>query len=93
MKSIGIDKVLHFLVGALISFCVANVAALQEGMEIGNVWLGSVMGIAAAMMLEFIKEFVIDNVADWKDILATFLGSLLVLVANGIGTLFYYLSV
>lgn len=92
MRTIGIDKVLHFLVGALISFCVANVAAWQEGMEIGNVWLGSVMGIAATMVLEFIKEFVIDKVADWKDILATFLGSLLVLVANGIGALFYYLS-
>lgn len=92
MKGIGIDKVLHFLLGAVITFCVGNVAALQEGAAGKEVLACTAIGIAATMALELVKEHVMDSKADWEDVLATFLGALLALAANGIGVAFYYLS-
>ena len=65
---------------------------LQEGtIGIYNIWI-SVIGIIVTMILECIKEFIIDDNPDKKDILATFLGSLIPFVVNAIGILFYIAS-
>ena len=92
INKIGVDKILHFCVGAVISFCFSNVVMLQEGtIGINNIWI-SVIGIIVTMILECIKEFIIDDNPDKKDILATFLGSLIPFVVNAIGILFYIAS-
>lgn len=92
INKIGVDKILHFCIGAIISFCFTNVVMLQEGtIGIDNLWV-AVIGIIVAMIFECMKEFIIDNNPNKKDILATFLGSVLVFVVNAIGILFYILS-
>lgn len=92
INKVGVDKILHFCVGAVISFCFSNIAMLQEGtIGIDNIWI-AIIGIIVTMILECIKEFIIDGNPDKKDILATFLGSVLVFVVNVIGILFYIWS-
>ena len=92
INKVGVDKILHFCVGAIISFCFTNVIILQEGtIGIDNLWC-AIIGIIVTMILECIKEFIIDDSPDKKDILATFLGSVLVFVINAIGILFYIFS-
>lgn len=92
INKIGIDKVLHFCVGTIIAFCVSNVFMLREGIVgVNNIWF-AIIGIIAAMIFEFIKEFILDSVPDKKDILATFLGSAFVFIVNVIGVLFYIWS-
>ena len=92
INKIRIDKVLHFCIGAIIAFCISNVFMLQEGIVgVNNIWF-SIIGIIAAMIFEFIKEFILDSTPDKKDILATFLGSAFVFIVNVIGVLFYIWS-
>ena len=92
INKIGVDKVLHFCVGAIISFCFTNVIILQEGtIDVNNLW-AAIIGIIVTMILECMKEFIIDDTPDKKDIFATFLGSALVFVVNAIGILFYIWS-
>lgn len=82
----GLDKIAHFAVGALITFIISNIAILQDATFAWNVILGYTgIGAINAMLLEFIKEYVIDIKADKKDILATFLGTVLVFIVNLIG--------
>ena len=89
INKVGVDKILHFCVGAVISFCFSNIVMLQEGtIGINNIWI-AVIGIIVTMILECIKEFIIDDNPDKKDIFATFLGSLIPFVVNAIGILFY----
>lgn len=72
INKIGIDKVLHFCIGAIIAFCVSNIFMLREGIVgVNNIWF-AIIGIIAAMIFEFIKEFILDSTPDKKDILATF---------------------
>lgn len=92
INKVGVDKILHFCVGAVISFCFSNVVMLQEGtIGINNIWI-AVIGVIVTMILECIKEFIIDSNPDKKDILATFLGSLIPFITNAIGILFYIAS-
>ena len=60
----------------------------------GNVWralLTPFIGTVAVMMFELFKEY-LDSEFDWKDVLWTFIGCLLVFAAVGMGILFYVLS-
>lgn len=92
LNKIGTDKVLHFLVGAVIAFSVSNMMMLQEGtVGTDNLWV-AIGGIVVAMIFEFFKEFIIDSKPDWKDILATFLGGAFVFVVNAFGILLNVLS-
>lgn len=44
------------------------------------------------MFLEFCKEYFLDDEFSWKDVLATFIGCVLVFLAVGVGVLFNVLS-
>lgn len=92
INKIGIDKILHFCVGALITFTISNLAMLQEG-TIGkdNLWW-AFAGLTIAFVFECIKEFIIDIRPDVKDFIATILGGLFVFVVNAIGIFFYISS-
>lgn len=92
VNKFGYDKLLHFAFGAIISFVFTNVMILQEGVAgISNIW-AAIAGIVVTMILECIKEFIIDGNPDKKDILATFIGSVVPFVVNAIGVLFYIAS-
>lgn len=89
VNKFGYDKLLHFAFGAIISFVFTNVIILQEGTAgVSNIWV-AIVGIVVTMILECIKEFIIDATPDKKDILATFIGSVIPFVVNALGILFY----
>lgn len=92
IEKIGTDKLLHFAFGAVIAFVMTNILMLQEGSTGSECIVWAVAGIAVAMTLECIKEFCIDGSADKKDILATFIGAIVPLIANSIGVWFNVLS-
>ena len=92
INKIGFDKVLHLLFGALITFIIGNASALQEGVLAWGFLAMTLIGIIVTLILEFMKEFIIDDTPDWKDILATFLGCLVPVIANLFGSILYVLS-
>ena len=92
INKIGIDKILHFLVGAVITFTVNVLAVFQESV-INTVSIGlSVIGVIVATMAAFLKEYIIDEQANIKDILATILGAIFAFIVCAIGVWFCILS-
>lgn len=91
INKIGFDKVLHFLFGAVITFVIGNAFALLEGVLAWGFLAMTLIGIIVTLILEFIKEFVIDDTPDWKDILATFLGCMVPVITNLFGSILYVL--
>ena len=87
----GSDKLLHYLGGAFISFIISNIAFIQEGVIGASVIASPIIGVIAAMLIEFIKEFVFDEKSDKYDIIATLGGAIVPFIANAIGYLFYVL--
>lgn len=94
LQKVGVDKVLHLLVGAWICAMFTLVSILQEGCDL--LWwqtlLMSLAGTLAALFLSVIKEIFLDDKPDWKDVLWAFYGCLTVIVAVGIGVLFNILA-
>lgn len=94
VKKLGNDKVLHFLGGSWICALVTIVTILQEDNlnsleKVGSVLIGTVVVI----ILSVIKELIMDEEADWMDVLASFLGCIPVFVCVGLGVWFNQLSV
>nr|DAU54499.1 MAG TPA: putative periplasmic lipoprotein [Crassvirales sp.] len=90
INKIGIDKILHFVIGALVAFCFDIPAILQEGL-VGD-WLNvafTSIGVIVVAMAAFFKEAVIDSKFDWKDFVVSIAGALLPTIVVIIGTLFY----
>lgn len=91
-EKIGVDKVLHFLGGAVITATMSNILSIQEE-ECGVLVLSAALiGMIVTGILELFKEYFLDDCPDGKDILATMLGALYILMVNGIGLLFQWLS-
>lgn len=93
INKVGNDKVLHFLGGAWICALVTIVTILQEDNlnlleKVGSVLIGTVIVI----ILSVIKELIMDEEADWMDVLASFLGCIPVFVCVGLGAWFNSLS-
>lgn len=93
VKKLGNDKVLHFLCGSWICALVTIVTILQEDNlnsleKVGSVLIGTVVVI----ILSVIKELIMDEEADWMDVLASFLGCIPVFVCVGLGVWFNQLS-
>ena len=88
----GTDKILHFLVGAVISFMFTNVCMIQEGLSGVSCIAVSVIGLIAAIFFGLVKELIIDSTFDWKDLLATFIGGLFPIIINAVGAIFHVLS-
>lgn len=93
LGKVGVDKVLHLFVGAWICAMISFVTILQEG---NIAWwitiLMPVIGTIVAIVVSVIKELLLDDKPDWKDLLWTFYGCLTVFIAVGIGVLFNYLG-
>lgn len=91
IQKIGVDKVLHFLVGALITSLFTIIIALQEP-DITYYTMGvPVIGGIVTFMAAVFKE-IVDDKFDWKDILATVLGIVPIALATCVGVLFHNLS-
>lgn len=92
IAKIGQDKILHFLVGSLITAFMTLIAGLQEP-EIGWGTMGApTIGFVVTAFFALIKEALIDTEFDWKDLVATLLGTIPIFIATALGTLFHVLS-
>ena len=61
---------------------------MQDCTEVGwNMLPWSAIGVIVTLVLSVVKDVIIDEVFEWKDIIAGVLGSLLVPVAIVIGVL------
>lgn len=91
---IGIDKFAHFGVGALICAVVTMVLFMQDTTFVisWNNLLWTVAGTIVAMMCQLVKEYIIDDKADHKDTLATFIGCVVIIVAFTVGILLNHMS-
>lgn len=95
ISKIGLDKFCHFGIGGVITAFISIVAMLQE-IPFIDPWFTlvfPVMGIVVTAILEFIKEYVIDEIPDKKDILWTMGGSVTIFLGYLIGIIFNILSV
>lgn len=92
INKIGTDKLLHFFVGAYITFALSNVIILQDALTGFRAVLPVIGGTLMAMLLELFKELSIDDRPDPRDILATLLGCASVALVNAAGALLHTLS-
>lgn len=92
IAKIGQDKVLHFLVGSLITAFMTLIAGLQEP-EIGWGTMGApTIGLVVTAFFALVKETIIDTEFSWKDLVATLLGAVPIFIATAFGILFHVLS-
>lgn len=91
ISKFGHDKVMHFLGGYLLHYIISCyltgkwAALVSENRS-------SKIGAVFVLILSVIKEILLDDEPDWKDIGAAMLGCLLVYASVSIGVLFNYLS-
>ena len=78
------DLLVHFNVGANISFAVTNIFAMIAGGAILTFVIMSAVGAVVAFISGVVKEN-IDEVVDWDDIIATTLGGFVPTIVNTIG--------
>ena len=86
------DLLIHFNIGAVISFAATNIFAMTAGGAILMFVIMSAVGAVLAFISGVVKEN-IDEVVDWDDIIATTLGGLTPAIVNTIGYLCYILLV
>ncbi|MCM1219085.1 MAG: hypothetical protein NC548_31775 [Lachnospiraceae bacterium] len=83
----GMDKVAHFGIAAVIADFITIVCLLQD-ISSPLHWnaLGyCAIGTVVAIILALIKEFIIDEKIDWRDIMASALGTIPLWIAVAIG--------
>ena len=83
-----IDKVAHFGLGGMITACMALVSILQEDLSTSGILLCPIIGHICVFILSVMKEYIVDDETNWKDILAAMLGSAIAHVVVSIGVLF-----
>lgn len=69
MRSGGLDKVTHFLAGALIAVMAYLVACMAGAMQAASLAAGFGLSIVAGVVKELL-----DERFEWKDLLATAIG-------------------
>lgn len=86
------DLLIHYNIGAVISFAATNIFAMTAGAAALTFVIMSAVGAVVAFICGVVKEN-IDEVVDWDDIIATTLGGLTPAIVNTIGYLCYILLV
>lgn len=92
IAKIGVDKLLHFSIGGLITALLTIIVVLQEGYVDASIIAFPFIGLIPVAILSWFKEEVIDDDFSWMDILASVLGAVPVFIATALGVLFYTLS-
>ena len=87
--NIPIDKAAHFGIGGLITTIITLIAIIQEN-ELSDrvILLAPFIGHIVTFMVSYVKELIIDDYKNWKDIWAAMIGSLVVHISVVIGILF-----
>ena len=80
MEKVGVDKMLHFFVAAwVVAECKAYGVAPM------------LLGFVVVVLLSVVKEYILDNMGDYKDVLCSMLGGvfsvLLFIVGDIISTI------
>ena len=92
ITKIGVDKLLHFSIGGLITALLTITVVLQEGYVDASIIAFPFIGLISVAIRSWFKEVVIDDEFSWMDILASVLGAVPVFIATALGVLFYTLS-
>ena len=86
------DLLIHYNIGAVISFTATNIFAMTAGAAVLTFVIMSAVGAVLAFISGVVKEN-IDEVVDWDDIIATTLGGFVPAIVNTIGYICYILLV
>lgn len=90
------DKMAHFGIGGLICALFTFVVMIQDyTLFIINPFkllLVPFLGTIVVVLVSVFKELVIDDKADWIDVIAALIGCLSIFVAILLGLIFYILS-
>ena len=95
LNKLGICYVLHGVLGGFICALMTLVALLQETggeMEVWRCALTPLIGIVCVFILSWIKEYIMDEKPDWKDILWAMGGCGVTWLASLLGLLFRVLG-
>lgn len=84
---IGVDKILHFTVGGLITALFTIQVVLQVPEINAYTLLVPIIGAIITMIFAWFKEAIIDDEFSWKDIIASVLGAVPVIVVTTVYTL------
>lgn len=88
---VGNDKVLHFLLGGLISACLTIMAILSEQMINPSMMVFPLIGVVFVWIISIFKEAVLDGEFSWADIFAGTIGASTVFIPTLIGYLLHIL--
>ena len=92
IAKIGIDKILYFSIGGLITALLTIVAILQEDTVNATTLEFPFMGLIPIAMFSWFKIVVLEDELSWTNILASVLGAVPVFIATALGVLFHILS-
>lgn len=93
LAKLGHDKFDHHVLGALICALISFVAILQDGVIDWTAVAYPVIGSAFVLILSIVKEYALDDKADWWDIAWAMAGCLWVFAAVTVGVWFNKLSI
>lgn len=91
LEKVGTDKALHFLGGGFICSLITFVVILQEPLVSWEKVSAVTIGALFVLIISILKEVLLDDKPDWKDVWAAMLGSLLVYLAVALGVWFEFL--
>ena len=91
LAKVGTDKVLHFFGGGFICSLISFVVILQEPLVSWEKVSAVTIGAVFVLIISILKELLLDDKPDWKDVWAAMLGSLLVYLAVALGVWFEFL--
>lgn len=93
INKLGVDKILHFVCGAVIAFAVNVLVIVQEPvMDIAGYFTMTVIGVLISIIVGVMKE-IIDSKFDIKDLVATGLGGVFAYAVFAFGMLLRILTV
>lgn len=86
LAKVGVDKILHHVVGALICALFTFVFILQDAIFDWTAVVVPIIGSVVVLLLSIVKEY-IDDKPDWMDVVWAMLGCLWVFAAVAGGVL------
>lgn len=91
VNKVGNDKMLHFLVGNLITSCITFIVLIQENLTSFETLLAVIPAAIITAFVAVIKEK-LDDVFNKKDFIATVLGIIPTVICILVGVIFNILS-
>lgn len=76
-ENFGLDKVYHLALSYIIAITVYNIAAGQDGTVGWDSLVYTLFGLVVVFLFGLFKEYIIDRIPDWWDMLYNILGWLL----------------